>query len=642
MIGWEVQTLHRKNGSEQTMADKESFERTIPFRVDIAGIIDIMGTSLYSRIDTPVRELIQNAADAIMRRRRSDLKFQGRIDVRQDIKAGLLSVEDDGIGLSPEEAEEYLGTLGIGITGLIKRGQPPESASAAQGAAADLIGQFGIGLFSGFMLAHRLTVESRRADCDTGIHWEAGAGTDIKLSSCDREQPGTRVTLHLKDDFLNLASRAELLENVIHEYADFLPVPIYLNDNARRVNVINAAWLDATPDPEAVELELESRFNETPLDIIPIRVEKPTSVAGVLAISPQRVPGFSETGTVMVTVRRMVISRHVRDLFPEWATFLRGVLELHDCSPTASREDLVRNARFRSVRTTLVNHLYQHFEQQANEDPERLASIVAWHRYTFAGAALEDERLRTLLRSVYRLPTTHGEMSIDEILARSNADPLYETEAERVLWYNTDRRQEQWVNQLYADLNVPCVHTLRSFEESLLAAVVADENQSGNVTDLRAASPGSPGFGEAILRMDDLIEAPPEWQEFLDDTGARVMTAACSAGEPVLAFLNERYELGRTFTELRKSGNIPTGFQRLIDSHLNEGGDMRNEVVLNTNHRIVSRAMSQRSGTPLSSVLRLLVTSALTSAGATVDRGARRRQVDDLDWIAEALWGRDE
>ncbi|HAD60230.1 MAG TPA: hypothetical protein DCG12_13380, partial [Planctomycetaceae bacterium] len=92
MIGWEVQTLHRKNGSEQTMADKESFERTIPFRVDIAGIIDIMGTSLYSRIDTPVRELIQNAADAIMRRRRSDLKFQGRIDVRQDIKAGLLSV----------------------------------------------------------------------------------------------------------------------------------------------------------------------------------------------------------------------------------------------------------------------------------------------------------------------------------------------------------------------------------------------------------------------------------------------------------------------------------------------------------------------------------------------------------------------
>jgi len=232
------------------MADSETFERTIPFRVDIAGIIDIMGTSLYSRIDTPVRELIQNAADAIMRRRRSDLKFQGRIDVRQDTASGCLSVEDDGIGLSPLEAEEYLGTLGIGITGLIKRGQPPESASAAQGAAADLIGQFGIGLFSGFMLAHRITVESRRADCESGIRWEAGAGTDIKLSSCGRMESGTRVTLHLKDDFLNLAASGDLLESIIHEYADFLPVPIHLNNNTKRVNVINAAWLDATPDPE--------------------------------------------------------------------------------------------------------------------------------------------------------------------------------------------------------------------------------------------------------------------------------------------------------------------------------------------------------------------------------------------------------
>ncbi|MEZ6125106.1 MAG: ATP-binding protein [Planctomycetaceae bacterium] len=153
----------------------DSWSRRIPFKVDIAGIIEIMGTSLYSRLDTPVRELIQNASDAIMRRRRSDLSFQGRIDVTQNSAAGTFSVEDDGIGLSPDDAEKYLGTLGIGITGLIKRGQPPETARSAAGAAADLIGQFGIGLFSGFMLADRIVVESRRADCDTAVHWEAGS-----------------------------------------------------------------------------------------------------------------------------------------------------------------------------------------------------------------------------------------------------------------------------------------------------------------------------------------------------------------------------------------------------------------------------------------------------------------------------------
>ena len=461
-----------------------------------------------------------------------------------------------------------------------------------------------------------------------------------KSQTATRATSGTKVTLHLKPDFSFLAENAEALESVIHEYADFLMVPIHLNGNAQRVNVINAAWLDATPDMEAVELELESRFGETPLDMIPIRCEHPASVAGVLSISPQRIPGFSETGTVMATVRRMVISRRVQDLLPPWASFLRGVLELHDCSPTASREDLVRNEAFASVREILTNRLYEHLEELSKNDPARLAGIIAWHRYTFAGAALEDARLRQLLRRVYQLPTTAGQLSIDEILQRSTADPLYEMEADRVVWYNADRRQEQWINQLFGDHDVPCVHTFRSFEESLIATIIADDVAAGLATDLRPASAGSRNFADNILGMKDLQEADAAWQEFLSGTGARVMTAAYSAKQPVMAFLNERYELNQTFADLKKAGNIPTGFQRLIDNHLQTNDDVRNEVVLNTNHQLVQRALSQRTGTPLSSVLRLLVVSALNAAGAAVDGGARKQQLEDLDWIAEALWGR--
>src|SRR5947209_8905507 len=134
------------------------WSRRIPFKVDIAGIIEIMGSSLYSRGDTPVRELIQNAHDAILRRRKKDLGYQGRIDIDQDPAARTLRFQDDGIGLSTEEAEKYLGTLGIGITGAIKKGVPftlvPDAATDSDG----LIGQFGIGLFSAFMLADRLVV----------------------------------------------------------------------------------------------------------------------------------------------------------------------------------------------------------------------------------------------------------------------------------------------------------------------------------------------------------------------------------------------------------------------------------------------------------------------------------------------------
>jgi molecular chaperone HtpG len=618
-----------------------AWKRRIPFKVDVAGIIEIMGSSLYSRADTPIRELIQNAHDAVLRRRKRELNYQGRIDIEQDREQHLLRFHDDGVGLSAEEAEKYLGTLGIGITGAIKKGLLV--ALGAEGARADsagLIGQFGIGLFSAFMLADRLVVESRRAEDAEGVRWEAGAGTDIELASCERDTPGTTVTLSLKPAHYAFAEQAEPLEAAIKEYADFLSIPIFINRGKARANVINVAWFEPTPEREQVELELEGYFGETPLDVILLRLEQPVAITGALYVTPQRTPGFAGDPVVTVTVRRMVISRRIQGLLPAWASFLRGVLELNECAPTASREDLVRDGTFARVRQVLEERLFEHFERLAREDPTRLESVLAWHRYTLAGAALQERRLRELLRKIYRLPTSQGLLSFDEIIARSPADPLQEAEAERVVWYNTDRRQEHWVNTLFAGSEVPCVHTLRSFEESLLAAWVADTTAAGTVADLRMASPSAPGFASAILGVADLEEAPDAWQEFFGATDARVLTASFRTQQPVMAFLNERYELARTFDDLKKQGTIPSGFQRLIDQHFEDAPTGKNEVLLNRNHRLVRRALSQKTSSPLASVLRLLVFNALSTAGSALPRDAQRQQVEDLDWIAEALWGK--
>jgi HSP90 family molecular chaperone len=616
------------------------WSRRIPFKVDIAGIIEIMGSSLYSRADTPIRELIQNAHDAVLRRRKRELSYHGRIDIEQHLEEHTLQFHDDGIGLSADEAERYLGTLGIGITGAIKKGQPlalmPELNTDGEG----LIGMFGIGLFSAFMLADRLVVESRRLDLAEGVRWEAGPGTDIELSSCEREQPGTTVTLYLKPDHHILAQRAELLETAIKEYADFLTIPVFLNRGKARVNVINAAWFDPTPDCEGLELELAGYFGETPLDIIPLRMEKPASIAGALYVTPQRTPGFAGEAVVSVTVRRMVISRRIQGLLPEWASFLRGVLELNDCAPTASREDLVRDATFYKVKAVLEERLYEHLERLARAEPARLEAVLAWHHYALAGASLEHRRLRDLLRQTYRLPTSKGLLTFEQILELSPADPLRESEAEHVIWYNTDRRQERWINTLFAGHQVPCVHALRSFEEALLASMAADTNEAGKLTDLRTASPGAPGFAESILGVSDLEEAPAMWQEFFACTGAKILCASFRTEQPVMAFLNERYELLRTFDELKKQGTIPAGFQRLIDAQFADAPAGVNEVLLNRNHRLVGRALTQKTSHPLASVLRLLVINALGAAGAAVNRAAQAQQVEDLAWVAEALWGR--
>lgn len=616
-----------------------SWSRRISFQVDVAGIIQIMGTSLYSRSDTPIRELLQNAHDAIQRRRLSDLTYKGEIQIRTDAEKHTLEVSDDGIGLTADEAERYLGTLGIGITGLLK-GRHPSAAGQAQAEGDMLIGQFGIGLFSAFLLADRIIVESRKVNGHEGIRWTAGEGTEIDLQSCDRTEPGTTIRLELKSDFHKLAESPAQIEAAIKEYADYLPIPIYLNGTAQRANVINAAWFDPTPDPEAVELALEEKFNEAPLDIIPIRVEKPVSIAGALYVTPQRTPGFAGEPVVTTTIKRMVISRDTQGLLPQWASFLRGVLELNDCSPTASREDLVRDAKFEAARAQLEKMLFEHFEKLAKTDPSRLEAVLSWHRYSLAGAALSDRRLRDLLRQTYRFTTSAGPLTCDEILSRSAADPLFETDADRVLWYNTDRRQERWVNSLFAQTDAPCVQTLRSFEESLLAAMTGDVAATkGESIDLRVASPSANNFASQILGVQDMEDASAEWQDFLSSTEARVMVATFRTDQPVMAFLNDRHELQKTYEELKRQGTVPAGFQRLIDSHFDSDEPARNEVLLNRNHRLVKRVLEQRPGTPLASVLRLLVVSALNSAGAAVPREAQTQQSDDLDWIAEALWG---
>ncbi len=612
------------------------WSKRIPFKVDISGVIEIMGSSLYSRPDTPIRELIQNAHDAIMRRRNRDLDYSGRIDIRQDPVAKTLSFSDDGIGLSPQEAEDYLGTLGIGVTGLMKGRGGPDSLAAVTGSGDQLIGQFGIGLFSAFMLADRLVVESRRSESDSGVRWEAGAGTEIELSHSRREVPGTTVTLHLKPHCELLAEDSDLLESAIKQFADFLPIPIFVNDAPARTNLIQVAWFSATPDVEAIELDMASYFHESPLDVIPVRVSSPVQIEGALYISPQRTPGFSDDAVVAATIRRMVISRRIQDLLPPWASFLRGILELPDCAPTASREDLVRDASFHAVRLALEATIYGHFQSLARKQPQRLEAIINWHRFTIAGSALDEPQLRDLLRTCYRFNTTQGDLTFEEILDAASADPLIESEADQVIWYNADRRQERWLNEVFHSARVLCVHALRSFEETLMAAMVADSLDT--VIDLRIASPSSPNFGETVLGMRSLTDAPDEWLEFLGGLDAKVMIADFHGRQPVMAFLNERYELSRTFEGLKKDGDIPVGFQRLIDAHFRQAPAEKNEVILNRQNALIERALTRGVHSPLANVVRLIVQNALHSAGASLGTGAQVQQVDDLDWIARALW----
>jgi len=155
---------------------------------------------------------------------------------------------------------------------------------------------------------------------------------------------------------------------------------------------------------------------------------------------------------------------------------------------------------------------------------------------------------------------------------------------------------------------------------------------------LRIASPSSPHFGATILGIKRLEDAPEEWLEFLGGTNARVMIADFRGTQPVMAFLNERYELSKTFEGLKRDGDIPPGFQRLIDAHFRQAPADKNEVILNRQNTLIERALAKGISSPLANVVRLVVHAALHSAGATLDSAIQEIQKEDLDWIAQALW----
>jgi molecular chaperone HtpG len=595
--------------------------REIPFRVDIAGVIEILGYSLYSRRDAAIRELLANAHDAILRRRAEKLDFTGEIRILQDPQKGTLSISDDGIGIDELEAETYLGTLGSGLSGILKKNDGQARGHDRTG----VIGQFGVGLFSAFLLADRIIVDSRKSLDGPAVRWQAGASTSITLGPGERAELGTTVTLVLSEPHRDWSREPKLVEEAVRRYADFLPVPIYLDQSRRRLNLMTPSWFESTPDPEMVSMELEQRFDDNPLDLILVNLESPR-VRGAIYVTRNRTPGFSGRPLVTATLRRMVISSRIDGLFPEWGSFYRGILEMPELQPTTSREDLIRDASFLQVQAQLSNLLLARLRELSRSDLTRLRSLYTWHRYAFTGAALDEPELRNILASSYQLQTTRGPMTFNEVLER---DPT--------IWLNSNPRQEAWIASVFNDHPATCIQATRTFESSLITLMAADLHSERPDIDLQSAQPGNERFMSEVLGITNPADLDSDWNDYFAPFGARVQLADCLSNAPVLAFPRASAELRRDFESISSDGRIPPSFARMISKHFSAEDQDRSTLILNRRQPLVQRALAGSIHSPLASILRLLAHNALTIAGAKLNTEDHAIVSKDLDWIAETI-----
>ncbi|MFF0499359.1 molecular chaperone HtpG [Nocardia aobensis] len=371
----------------------------LEFQAETHQLLELMIHSVYSNKDTFLRELISNASDALDKLRLESFRDKDlevdtsdlHIELEVDKDARVLTVRDNGIGMSRAEVVDLIGTLAKSGTAELRRqllemkGADADSSGRSAGSApADLIGQFGIGFYSTFMVADKVTLTTRRAGESEGTRWESAAGSSTyTIETLDDAPQGTAVSLHLKsadeDDHLFDYTQEWKLREIVKKYSDFISWPIRMQVERtvtegegeekqektileeQTLNSQKALW--TRPRSDVSDEEYKEFYKhvshawDDPLEIIPLKAEGTFEYQALLFI-PSHAPFDlfmrEHKRGVQLYVRRVFIMDNCEELMPEYLRFVKGVVDAQDLSLNVSREILQQDRQIQMIRKRLV------------------------------------------------------------------------------------------------------------------------------------------------------------------------------------------------------------------------------------------------------------------------------------------------
>lgn len=397
------------------------------------GLVRLLATNLYAEPDVFVRELIQNAHDSIVRRRSLQPDFQGAIQVDLDSSARTLVFRDNGLGMDEADVTQFLSVIGSTGTGDART----ELEAIGKEEARDLIGQFGIGLLSAFVVADRVVVRTRKEGEPHGLAWHNQGSADYELYRDETfTAVGTEVTVEVGETHTYILDPRRIREAIL-TYCDFLPVPIALNGEGP-VNLMDAPWhkshyASAAEEEREYREFVNRRYPDIPLDVIPVSFSSPVRAHGVLYISDRHVPDINSTGVVDVFVRRMFVLGDDRQFLPPWAKFVRGVIDSPDLRPTGARDNIHRDdPAFTTLRDQLGDLIVTRLRHLAAHEPKKFRQINAWHHYHLKGMAVTYAEFFDDVVELLLFETNAGPLSLEEYLAhnaryadRDGRTPIY-------------------------------------------------------------------------------------------------------------------------------------------------------------------------------------------------------------------------
>lgn len=445
-----------ETNAPDTAAPAAGAEQTFEFQTEARRLLDLMIHSVYSHKDIFLRELVSNASDAIDKLRfealtNADLaQYTANPEIRlsPDAAARTLSISDTGIGMSRDEVIRFIGTIAKSGTQEFAA-MMQEAKTKGQELPAELIGQFGVGFYSSFMAADKVTLVTRRAGEQTATRWESAGDGRYTLAEATRDTPGTTITLHLKpadeENGLQDYTKPFVLRDIVKRYSDFVAYPVKMRTERTEIdrddegnaiegaepktvvedetlNSMKAIW--TRPEKDVSEEEYAEFYKHIthdwndPLKRIVVRAEGTTEFRALLFL-PSRAP-FNlfhrdyESG-IQLYIRRVFIMNDAKDLLPEYLRFVKGVVDSEDLSLNVSREILQKDRQITVIRKSLVKKVLDTLKAMRKDEAENWKTFQEQFGRVLKEGLFQDDSNRKALFEVCEFATEQGEERRDGV-----------------------------------------------------------------------------------------------------------------------------------------------------------------------------------------------------------------------------------
>ena len=602
-------------------------KQTLGFQTEVRQLLDLMIHSLYSDKDIFLRELISNASDAADKLRfealRDESLYEGdsdlKIQVLVDRDARTLTIADNGIGMTREEVIENIGTIARSGTRRFF-----ESLSGDQAKDARLIGQFGVGFYSAFMVADRVTLRTRRAGtpADQGVIWESTGAGEYTVEVVERRERGTSVVLHLRegeDEFLD----QHRLQAIVRRYSDHITLPIIMLDSngmPETVNKASALWV--RPKSEVTELEYDEFYKHVAHDIDPplahlhSRVEGKQEYTALLFI-PRRAPfdlfDRDRRYGVKLYVRRVFIMDDAEQLMPNYLRFVRGVIDAADLPLNVSREILQKSRDIDTIRSGATRKVLDLLAELAEREPEKYRTFWTEFGVVLKEGIVEDtanrDRVAKLLR--FRSTSESGDMvSLADYIGRmvEGQDTIYYVTGESLA---AARRSPHL--EIFRRKGIEVLLLTDRIDEWLVSHLAEFEGKS-----LRSVAKGDLDL-KGVGKGEDPVDVPKaqdvEWKAFTERMarvlGERVKEVRLShrLTESPACLVAGEYDLGIHLERLLKAAGQKTpGSQPVLE--------------INAGHPLVTRLRAEVADDRFADWAFLLFDQAVLAEGGALEDGA--------------------